>query len=115
MASPDDTSSKPPEPAPSAEELLTNPVVRNALDQAWLDSLPNDPQQRHEEGGWIYFNTITREVLVRRAPRGMESQVILENPPIIPDAVIVGIFHTHPNPSTEGWDPGPSDWDRFAD
>ena len=40
----------PPTRPPTADELLAEPVVQQALDAAWQDSLPNDPGQRHEEG-----------------------------------------------------------------
>jgi len=29
--------------------------------------------------------------------------------------IVVGVFHTHPNPSGEGWEPGPSEADCYAD
>jgi len=45
-------------------------VVQQALEQAWDDSLPGDPVQRHEEGGWIYMDNTTGIVVVRRAPAG---------------------------------------------
>ncbi len=32
----------------------------------------------------------------------------LSTPPLVPDSVVVATFHTHPNPSAEGWEPGPS-------
>ena len=32
---------------------MYNPVVLQALEQAWNDSLPGNAVQRHEEGGWI--------------------------------------------------------------
>jgi hypothetical protein len=41
---------------PDALDLLNSPVVQKALDDAWTNSLPNDPVHRHEEGGWIYIN-----------------------------------------------------------
>jgi proteasome lid subunit RPN8/RPN11 len=41
--------------------------------------------------------------------------LILDNPPAIPSAVVVGVFHTHPNPTAEGWYGGPSEADRRAD
>jgi hypothetical protein len=31
------------------------------------------------------------------------------------DCVVVGKFHTHPNPTLEGWDPGPSIADQRVD
>ena len=46
---------------------------------------------------------------------GSDSEVNLANPPRVPGWVVVGVFHTHPNPSAEGWEPGPSVADRYAD
>src|SRR5436309_5416184 len=94
--------------APTVTELLNDPTIQQALEQAWVDSLPADPARRHEEGGWIYMETAKGALSIRRAPAGARSMVNLSTPPIIPGSVVVGIFHTHPNPSAEGWDPGPS-------
>jgi hypothetical protein len=97
--------------APTAAELLNEPVVQQALDDAWQDSLPADPARRHEEGGWIFMNPTTREVLSCRAPAGEQSLLDVSAPPVVAGAVVVATFHTHPNPSAEGWDPGPSSAD----
>jgi hypothetical protein len=94
--------------ATTAAELLKEPVVRQALDQAWMDSLPSDPARRHEEGGWVYVNVLTGAVSVRRALAGAQASLDLDAPPIIPGLVVVATFHTHPNPSAEGWVTGPS-------
>lgn len=101
--------------APSATELSANAVVRAALAAAWADSLPDDPAQRHEEGGWIYQNLTTGAIEVRRAVRGAQASISLAHPPAIDGCVVVGKFHTHPNPSAEGWEPGPSPQDRRID
>ena len=101
--------------APTAAELQTHPSVRQALEEAWVDSLAEDPIHRHEEGGWIYMSIPSGEIVIRRAPSGIQSEILLDSPPIVPDAVIVGVFHTHPNPTAEGWDCGPSEADRRAD
>jgi hypothetical protein len=45
--------------APTAAELLSLPGVVQAIEQARVDSLPGDPAQRHEEGGWIYADVTT--------------------------------------------------------
>jgi hypothetical protein len=45
--------------APTAADLLNDPPVQQALEQAWIDSLPGDPAQRHEEGGWVSLSTTT--------------------------------------------------------
>jgi hypothetical protein len=94
--------------APTAAELLHETVVQQALEQAWNDSLPDDPAQRHEEGGWIYMDTAIGNVLVRRAAAGSQATLDLSTPPVVPGAVVVATYHTHPNPSDEGWEPGPS-------
>jgi hypothetical protein len=101
--------------APSASELEQHPVVRAALGVAWVDSLPNNPLRRHEEGGWIYLDPTTGDVSVVRARPGQQSSINLSNPPEIAGCFVVGKFHTHPNPTAEGWDPGPSTGDRMVD
>ena len=100
--------------APTATELLNHPTVRQAIEEAWKDSLPQDANRRHEEGGWIYLDA-SGELVVRRAAAGFQAELSLDNPPEIPGAVLVGIFHTHPNPTAEGWYGGPSEADRRAD
>jgi hypothetical protein len=87
------------------------PIVQQALDEAWVDSLPGDPARRHEEGGWIYMNTTTRAVSIRRAQGGARAALDVGSPPVIDGAVVVATFHTHPNPSAEGWETGPSEDD----
>jgi hypothetical protein len=101
--------------APTAEQLRIHPVVQAALERAWKDSLPDDPDNRHEEGGWIYIDTTTREISIRRAHSGYQSELNLDKPPVVSGSIVVGVFHTHPNPSSDGWDPGPSEADRRAD
>ena len=94
--------------APTTADLLANVEVRQALERAWLDSLPADPALRHEEGGWIYADLSTGAISVRRAPAGARAILDLNTPPVVPGSVVVATFHTHPNPSSEGWDTGPS-------
>jgi hypothetical protein len=101
--------------APTATELLNHPTVQQAIEEAWRDSLPHEPRSRHEEGGWIYIDTTSGEILVRRAPAGFQAELVLDNPPETPGAAVVGVFHTHPNPTAEGWAGGPSEADRRAD
>ena len=100
--------------APGFEELLNDPTVKLALEQAWTDSKPDDPTHRHEEGGWVYVNMITGSIFVRRAPAGGKATLDVNSPPLIVDSVVVATFHTHPNPSAEGWNPGPSDADTIS-
>lgn len=95
--------------APAAAELLNDPTVRAALEEAWADSLSHDPDRRHEEGGWVYLDLDTAGTLsIRRAPAGAQAAIDLSSPPVVPGAVVVATFHTHPNPSAEGWNLGPS-------
>jgi hypothetical protein len=101
--------------APTATELLNHPTVHQALEEAWVDSLSTDPVQRHEEGGWIYMDTTTGAIGVRRAISGGQAMIDLTGPPLIASCVVVGKFHTHPNPTAEGWNPGPSEADRRID
>jgi hypothetical protein len=101
--------------APTAPELLNHPTVQQAIDQAWADSLPADPARRHEEGGWIYMDVTTGQITVRRAASGGQAAVDLSHPPAIPGSVVVSKFHTHPNPTAEGWNPGPSEADMRVD
>src|SRR5262245_6914230 len=101
--------------APSAAELLQNPVVTAALESAWSDSVPSDPDQRHEEGGWIYFETTSGTISVVRAAPGVQQAIDLTQPPELAGCFVVGKFHTHPNPSEEGWMHGPSHRDHVID
>jgi hypothetical protein len=101
--------------APSAADLQLHPVVAAALEAAWQDSLPIDPHQRHEEGGWIYSELSSGTISIMRAPRGRLRAINLSSPPELAGWVVVGKFHTHPNPTDEGWEPGPSEQDEFID
>jgi hypothetical protein len=100
---------------PTATELLQDVGVRAAIEQAWLDSLANDPILRHEEGGWIYLDLTSGALSVIRAMAGATSAIILSDPPAVAGAVVVGKFHTHPNPEIEGWEMGPSPSDQRID
>jgi hypothetical protein len=94
--------------APTASELLHDPTVREALERAWIDSLPADPARRHEEGGWIYMDLTSGAISVARTPSGAQAMLDVTNPPVVPGSTVVATFHTHPNPTAEGWDPRPS-------
>jgi hypothetical protein len=99
--------------APTADELRVHPVVVAAFAAAWADSFPDDRVLRHEEGGYIYFNPTTGEVLVRRALPGTWGSLNLNNPPVVRDAFLVATYHTHPHPISEGFDPDPSSSDIY--
>ena len=94
--------------APTASELQANQVVQAAFAAAWADSLPDVPQLRHEEGGYIYCNPTTGEISVRRAPPGERRLLDVTRPPLVAGAFLVAVYHTHPNPASGGWMPDPS-------
>lgn len=99
------------QPAPTTTELLAVPAIQYELEAAWYESLPGDPARRHEEGGWVYFNPLSDEYLVRRASAGGQSCLDLSDPPEFSGFYLVATFHTHPNPASEGWGTGPSTQD----
>src|SRR5260370_15667761 len=94
--------------APTTTDLLNHPVVRQALEDGWVASLAGDPVRRHEEGGWIFMDTAMGTIAAHRAPPGGRALLDLNTPPLIAGSVVVATFHTHPNPTAEGWDPGAS-------
>ncbi|MCP4655271.1 MAG: hypothetical protein GY856_07615 [bacterium] len=61
------------------------------------------------------MDTRTGEITTRRAPPGRQAAVNLSWPLVLPAHVVVGKFHTHPNPSSEGWMTAPSASDRVTD
>jgi hypothetical protein len=104
----------PPTRPPTVAELLNDTTVQQALEQAWIDSQFNNPAQRHEEGGWIYMDTTTGSFTIRRLLPGNRAELDLGAPPAVSGSIIVGLFHTHPNPRSEGWDTGPSKDDKVV-
>ena len=101
--------------APTRKELIAHPIVRRAIEQAWLDSKPDDPERRHEEGGWIYLNVRTGAVFTHRAALGKCASIDLSSPVLYVDSVIVGTFHTHPHPPDGSYLEGPSRSDEQMD
>lgn|SRR5574341_777027 len=81
----------------STTTILNDPVVCDALKQAWLDSQPGITGG-HEEGGFILRDE-TGKITVARWPRG--EQDAIQTPPHpdcrIDEGEIVATFHTHPN------------------
>jgi len=93
---------------PTASELLIHPVVVQSLEDAWRDSSPEESLQRHEEGGWILLEVSSGRITAFRAPVGGMADIDLCLPTMLPGTIVVATFHTHPNPTNEGWEPGPS-------
>lgn len=56
----------------------------------------------------------TGQIAVQRASSGLRAALDLRNPPLIPGAVVVATFHTHPNPTAEGYFGGPSGFDELS-
>jgi hypothetical protein len=56
----------------------------------------------------------TGDITTQRAPAGTRAGLSLGNPPALSGAVVVGTFHTHPNPTADGWNPGPSATDHAS-
>ncbi len=94
--------------APSASELLNDLTVQAAFAAAWADSFPDDPQMRHEEGGFIYYNPNTGSITIRRARPGRRNALDLSKPSFVMDSYLVGVYHTHPSPLSVGGLPDPS-------
>lgn len=99
---------------PTTSELLNDPTARHALELAWIDSQPGDPALRHEEGGWIYVDLTTGQITVCRASPGGRGVLDLSTPVLVDGSVVVGTFHTHPNPAAEGWSTEPSASDKIS-
>ena len=49
-----------------------------------------------------------------RSRRNAQPPLSLGNPPLLLNHVIVGTYHTHPNPASEGWATEPSTQDEQA-
>jgi len=69
--------------APTVADLLKAPVVRQAIEGAWVDSEASNPSRRHEEGGWVYADAITGGLTIRRAPAGGHAMLDLNTPPLV--------------------------------
>jgi hypothetical protein len=99
--------------APGFNDLLQDPTVQDAIGKAWLKCQVNPAKMVHEEGGIIYYNPITGDVVVvpftgefapAVAPEGTLATTVMSGL-AYPGYYIVGQFHTHP------WNPFPSDLD----
>lgn len=97
----------------SAADLRVHPLVVTAFAAAWADSFADDPKLRHEEGGWIYQHATSGEVVIRRTLPGLRNRILLSCPPPVADYFLVATYHTHPNPTAQGWLPDPSPDDYY--
>lgn len=105
--------------APTADDMLADDTVSDAIEDAWTDSQADNQANRHEEGGWIIQcreHGDTGDIYsfqVYRVPAGDRDGIAPGNPPDVgEDCRVVGFFHTHPNPPTDEngktWGQGPS-------
>ena len=91
--------------APGFEELKKNSVVLQAITDAWnasdvgVKDLVTTP---HEEGGWIFLNLIDGNISIQRATPQYTDALKVEPAPQVADSILVGLFHTHPSPSSTG-------------
>lgn len=99
-------------PSPNVSDVLKEPVVSQALDDAWKDS-NEGKHDEHEEGGWIKQCRKPNEssgydysTEVERWPQGTLDQAQPTPVPNSTDCRTVAHFHTHPGPSTSS----PSHW-----
>lgn len=95
-------------PSMNVNDVLNDPRVQEALDQAWADSLEGTPEER-EEGGYIQqcvnVNALTGErsyfTQVLRWPHGTFDSSSPSYPPRQTESCrTVATFHTHPGPES---------------
>jgi len=81
--------------------ILSVPIVRAALEQAWKDSKPG-LTGGHEEGGFIVRDQ-KGNLNVVRWPKGSQNSIVLPPHPDckVNDQDIVATFHTHPNTGSD--------------
>jgi hypothetical protein len=85
---------------PELRALADDPIVSAAIDRAWAQSL----ETRREYGFWIIRDsTGSISISEWETERGQTFIVV----PPTPDGAIA-MFHTHPNPVSEGYYPGPT-------
>ena len=90
-------------------------AAAGAMEGAWgaSNAFPGDPKNRHEVGGWVYMSLFTGTFSTQLTSGDMQS-INLGGAPEVADSVLVGYFHTHPNPSVQPdengiiWQAGPS-------
>lgn len=108
--------------ANSQTRPIDDPAVQEGMRQAWEDSQADDPDNRHEEGGYIVKND-DGSLGVERWPRGAGASIA--PPPRDADGKyngkeVLGEFHTHPNPPIDEngkeWTQGghEGDWNGIA-
>lgn len=97
----------------TAKAVLSNPDVRHALQQAWIDSNPSETGG-HEEGGFVVRDA-DGSLSVRRWQKGSQDmiQVPSHRNCMFDGLEIVASFHTHPNTGSD-YLQEPSETDKRA-
>ncbi len=105
--------------APTAGDLLTDPVVDHALKQAWNDSRPSAPEVprgatgsiKQQQGGWLVWDRTSGHVSAIRVPAGTRDSLATmagTRPKESERHQVVGWFRTSPNTTAEGYAGGTS-------
>jgi hypothetical protein len=102
---------------PALETMASNPVVAAAIDKAWINSNPNGPGAKQEQGFWVLRDDKTGEYSIVNFPsNGTRDSLTPGAVPKVEGKSVAAFFHTHPNTAAEGYRNGPSDADqKFAD
>jgi hypothetical protein len=95
-------------PSANVNDVMNDPVVRDAIADAWNDSHGSTPDE-HEEGGWIYqcqmpngdgtYRYYTQ--IIRWAP-GTRDDIVPSTPHPDEFCRLVADFHTHPGTWYDG-------------
>ena len=81
------------------------------MSRAWDESQSDDPDARHEEGGYI-VQTPEGALVVERGPLGDKARIYpppLDGNNCYNGRTVVATFHTHPNPAV---DEGGQEWEQ---
>ena len=65
----DDTSASP-KGGPTAQQLKDSPAVQGAIQKAYDSTNAGNPKLAHEEGGWVYENVKTHQLITLPADPG---------------------------------------------
>lgn len=101
--------------APDRATLLADPAVQEQIEAAWKRSnpgvrkIPVQGPPIHEEGGMIFLDLVTNELSFQLRVGG-PSSTSDRLPWPGPGAIVVGVFHTHPQLGPD-FEQGPSPQD----
>jgi RHS repeat-associated protein len=96
---------------PAMNKIAQTPNIQTATETAWINSNPDKPGEKVEQGFWITRKEDSNVLNVVPFPPGVSKDGV-QTGPMPPDAIAT--VHTHPNTEEEGYQPGPSPADRKA-